>query len=160
MGICYLLTGSNIGDSQAHLLEALKHIEEQIGEVLAVSSVYKTEPWGNKNQQDFLNQVLEVHSSLHPEVVLDRILAIEQLMGRNREVKWEPRVIDIDILFARDQQIQTPELQIPHPLLHERRFTLLPLSEIAPELVHPVFHKSILELLADCPDTGLVVKLT
>lgn len=159
MKVYYLLTGSNIGDSQAHLLEALKHIEEQIGEVLAISSVYKTEPWGNKNQQDFLNQVLEVHSSLIPEEVLERILAIEQQMGRNREVKWEPRVIDIDILFAGDLQIQTPELQIPHPLLHERRFTLLPMSEIAPDFVHPVFQQTIAELLLSCKDTSLVEKL-
>ncbi len=154
----YLLTGSNIGDSQAHLLEALKQIELQIGEVISVSAIYRTEPWGNKNQQDFLNQVLEVNTSLQLAEVLERILAIEQQMGRNRLVKWEPRVIDIDILFAGNQQIHTPELQIPHPLLHERKFTLLPLCEIAPSFIHPVFQKTILELLTDCSDTSLVEK--
>jgi len=159
MNSYYLLTGSNIGDSQAHLLEALKQIELQVGEITSVSSVYRTEPWGNKNQQDFLNQVLGVKNPLQPAEVLARILAIEQQMGRNRLVKWEPRVIDIDILFAGNQQINTPDLQIPHPLLHERRFTLLPLSEMAPDFVHPVFKKTIRELLADCPDTSLVEKV-
>ncbi len=159
MNQLFLLTGSNIGDSEANLLEAFAQIELQVGEIISASSVYRTEPWGNKNQQDFLNQVLEVHSSLKPEEVLERILAIEQLMGRNREVKWEPRVIDIDILFAGNQQIHTPDLQIPHPLLHERRFTLLPLSEIAPDFIHPVFQKTVLQLLTDCPDTSSVEKV-
>lgn len=148
-----------MGNSQEHLIQAKSFIQHQIGEVVNSSSVYKTEPWGNKNQQDFLNQVLEVQTLLSPQDLLLQIFSIEQTMGRNRLQKWEPRVIDIDILFYGSLILDTPNLNIPHPLLHERRFTLLPLSEIAPQFKHPIKLQTIDELLISCPDKSLVEKM-
>lgn len=159
MPIIYLLTGSNIGNSQEHLQTAMAKIAVAVGVVSQQSGVYKTEPWGNKNQQDFLNQVLEIETELNPEEVLRTILAIETEMGRNRLRKWEPRIIDIDLLFYGNTIIRTQNLIVPHPLLHERRFTLLPLAEIAPDWVHPVFHQTVSELLESCTDTSLVEKM-
>ncbi len=155
----YLLTGSNIGNSQAHLQSAIEHIAGAIGVISKRSGVYKTEPWGNKNQQDFLNQVLEVETGLSPQEVLTTILGIELEMGRNRKHKWEPRIIDIDLLFYADYIIYTPDLIVPHPLLQERRFTLLPLAEIAPDFIHPVLDQTIKVLLESCTDTSLVEKM-
>lgn len=155
----YLLTGSNMGNSAEHLHAARQNIRHKLGIVTNASSMYKTAPWGNTNQQDFLNQVLELQTEVTPENVLETILQIEQEMGRTRLYKWEPRIIDIDILFASDVVMQTPELAIPHPLLHERRFTLVPLCEIAPEFIHPVLHKTIRQLLDACSDDSLVEKM-
>jgi 2-amino-4-hydroxy-6-hydroxymethyldihydropteridine diphosphokinase len=159
MTAVYLLTGSNMGDSQANLSTTIMHIRQRVGEVVKISCLYKTEPWGNKDQQVFLNQVMEVHTELSPQELLKTILGIEHEMGRNRDIKWGPRVIDIDILFFGDRIINESELTIPHPFLHERRFTLVPLVEIAPHLQHPVFHKTIAQLLEECADKGVVEKL-
>ncbi len=156
MNTIYLLLGSNIGDSRYHLDTAISFIRSRVGTIVQQSSIYKTEPWGNKEQQDFLNQVLEVHTLLEPEEVLRQLLVIEQEMGRERMEKWGPRVIDIDILFYADSVMQTQRLTIPHPFLHERRFTLLPLDEIAPNFIHPVLHKTINELLSQCADGSVV----
>ncbi|MES2779824.1 MAG: 2-amino-4-hydroxy-6-hydroxymethyldihydropteridine diphosphokinase [Bacteroidota bacterium] len=156
MSILFLLLGSNIGDSRNHLETAISNILQRVGTISKQSYIYKTEPWGNKAQQDFLNQVLEVQTVLGPEEVLNQILTIEQEMGRNRFEKWEPRIIDIDILFYGSAIIQTVNLVVPHPLLHERRFTLLPLTEIAPNFMHPVLLKTATELLTECSDTSLV----
>ena len=155
----FLLTGSNIGNSQTHLEYAIKKISSAVGLIAQHSSVYKTEPWGNTNQQDFLNQVLEVETELQPFEVLKTILTIETEMGRNRIHKWEPRIIDIDLLFYADDIINSHELVVPHPLLHQRRFTLLPLAEIAANVVHPIFNKTVSELLINCTDTSLVEKM-
>lgn len=152
----FLLTGSNIGDSESNLLSASKFIHQQIGKVVAASHVYKTEPWGNKNQQLFLNQVLKIETELAPNTLMKTILEIETAMGRNRKIKWEPRIIDIDILFYDDEIIDEENLKVPHPLIHERRFTLVPLNEIAPTFIHPKFKKTISELLQNCSDTGKV----
>jgi 2-amino-4-hydroxy-6-hydroxymethyldihydropteridine diphosphokinase len=159
MNTIYLLTGSNIGDSLGHLNQAIRFIQNQVGRIVQQSSVYKTEPWGNKNQQDFLNQVLAVETNLTAGEVLHSILSIEHEMGRNRHQKWEPRIIDIDILFYGSEIMNDPNLVIPHPLLHERKFTLLPLNEIAPLWVHPVFNQTIEHLLQICQDMGKVEKV-
>jgi 2-amino-4-hydroxy-6-hydroxymethyldihydropteridine diphosphokinase len=159
MHTVYLLTGSNIGDSYTHLMQARKAIALQAGEVIIASSVYKTEPWGNKDQQDFLNQVLQVNTELEPLDLLRTVLGIEQEMGRDRKEKWGPRIIDIDILFYDNMMLESEELHVPHPYLHERRFTLLPLNEIAPDLIHPVFKRTISILLAQCPDHSVVEKM-
>jgi 2-amino-4-hydroxy-6-hydroxymethyldihydropteridine diphosphokinase len=155
----YLLTGSNLGNSAEHLHAARQNIGHKLGIVTHASSIYKTAPWGNTNQQDFLNQVLEVQTEMTPEKVLETILQIEQEMGRTRLHKWEPRIIDIDILFASDLICKSSGLTIPHPLLHERRFTLEPMNEIATDFVHPVLNKTIAQLLDDCIDQSNVEKL-
>ncbi len=155
----YILTGSNIGDSLALLQQAKLKINQLIGLVVEVSSIYKTAPWGNTNQQDFLNQVLLVETNFLPEQVIKMALDIEQNMGRIRTEKWAPRIIDIDILFYGDEIINQPSLIVPHPLLHERRFTLAPLAEIAPFYIHPSLQKSIELLLNECPDNSLVEKM-
>jgi 2-amino-4-hydroxy-6-hydroxymethyldihydropteridine diphosphokinase len=155
----YLLTGSNVGDSSALLKEAKLAIQKQVGEIEAASQLYKTAPWGNTNQQDFLNQVLAVNTILSATDVLKIILNIELQMGRTREKKWAPRTIDIDILFFNNEFIQEENLIVPHPLLHQRRFTLVPLAEIAPNYSHPLLHQSIFNLLQHCNDDSVVEKL-
>ena len=155
----YLLTGSNVGDSSALLKEAKLVIQKQVGEIEAASHLYKTAPWGNTNQQDFLNQVLAVNTILSATDVLKIILNIELQMGRTREKKWAPRTIDIDILFFNNEFIQEENLIVPHPLLHQRRFTLVPLAEIAPNYSHPLLHQSIFNLLQHCNDDSVVEKL-
>lgn len=155
----FLLTGSNVGNSSANLQTAARFISDEVGEVIHASSIYKTAPWGNTNQQDFLNQVLWVETDKNPREVLELVLAIELKMGRVREQKWAPRTIDIDILFFDDLLIQEPDLQVPHPLLHLRKFTLQPLLEIAPTLLHPLLKQTITDLVATCPDDSLVEKL-
>jgi len=155
----YLLTGSNVGDSSALLKEAKLAIQKQVGEIEAASQLYKTAPWGNTNQQDFLNQVLAVNTILSATDVLKIILNIELQMGRTREKKWAPRTIDIDILFFNNDFIQEENLIVPHPLLHQRRFTLVPLAEIAPNYNHPLLHQTIFNLLQHCNDESVVEKL-
>lgn len=155
----FLLTGSNMGDSAGYLREAEEHITSRVGMIVKRSAIYKTEPWGNKDQQYFLNQVVEIQTVLEPEEVLHTILNIELEMGRNRILKWGPRVIDIDLLFYGSLIMQSQRLTIPHPLLHERRFTLLPLSEIAPGFIHPVLNQTIQLLLDTCADTSLVERM-
>lgn len=155
----FLLTGSNIGDSEGLLRQASNLLAERVGAVVKQSSFYRTEPWGNKDQQPFLNQVLQVETNLEPLTLLGTTLGIEKEMGRNRQEKWGPRTIDIDILFYDDETINEPQLVIPHPFLHERRFTLEPLNEIAPHLQHPVLHHDVAYLLKVCADEGVVEKL-
>lgn len=159
MAKVYLLTGSNEGPSIELLAKAALLIHQQVGEVQLKSSIYKTAPWGNTNQQDFLNQVILVDTHLEPAEVLQTILAIEADMGRVRHHKWAPRTIDIDILFYDQLVMQEKELVIPHPLLHQRRFTLIPLAEIAPDFIHPQLQQNITTLLANCEDNSTVEKL-
>lgn len=148
MAEVFLLLGSNMGDSQKYLQEARLALQHQIGTLLATSSVYQTAAWGKTNQPDFLNQVLNMETALEPFEVLNRCLGIEQGLGRVREEKWAARTIDIDILFYDSMIVNHENLVIPHPFLHERAFTLIPLVELAPEWVHPVLKKSMTDLLA------------
>ena len=148
----YLLLGGNLGDRILYLQQARGSINRQVGTLTRSSKVYETAAWGKTDQPNFLNQVLEVHTELTPEEVLQSVNAIEQELGRVRQEHWGARVIDIDILFYNSLVLQTQRLTIPHPQLHLRRFTLLPLAELAPELVHPVLGKSITQLLQECPD--------
>jgi 2-amino-4-hydroxy-6-hydroxymethyldihydropteridine diphosphokinase len=155
----YLITGSNLGNSLSNLLHVKKLIREQLGEIIHESSVYKTAPWGNLNQQDFLNQALHIQTSISPQALMREILIIESSMGRKRIEKWEPRIIDVDILFYDTLVLDIPDLVIPHPLLHERRFVLAPLFDIAPNFIHPQLNKSVSELLDSCNDMSKVDKL-
>ncbi|WP_221389791.1 2-amino-4-hydroxy-6-hydroxymethyldihydropteridine diphosphokinase [Dyadobacter sp. NIV53] len=154
--IVFLLLGSNLGERLQVLRSAVELIEEQIGQIKSASSVYETAPWGVLDQPAFLNQVIELQTVLDPEEVLRIILAIEQELGRVRYERWGARVIDIDILYFQDLILDSARLTIPHPRLHERRFTLAPLAEIAPDFIHPVFHKSSAQLLAVCTDNSEV----
>lgn len=155
----FILLGSNVGDCQANLLHARQEISRAIGEIITASAVYKTAPWGNTHQPDFYNQVIGIHSTLTPDNVLEGIQEIEKRLGRTREVKWGPRIIDIDILLWGARTMKTPHLTIPHPELPNRRFTLLPLTEIAPHFIHPLEHKTMLALLEACPDLLYVERI-
>lgn len=154
----YLSLGSNLGNKLRFLKEAISRIEESgkisIGKI---SSVYETQPVGYENQGWFLNLVAEIKTSLVPQDLLEYTLSVEDQMGRKREVKWGPRNIDIDILLYDNQILRSDHLTLPHPRMHERRFVLLPLAEIAPNLLHPQLKKSIEELLEDCEDKSKVL---
>jgi 2-amino-4-hydroxy-6-hydroxymethyldihydropteridine diphosphokinase len=150
----FLGLGGNVGNVSEKLKIALEEINKKIGTVIAKSSTYKTEPWGNKNQDFFLNQVVEVQSALGAEDVLKKTLEIERLLGRNRDRdnQFAARTVDIDILFYGNEIIRLADLIVPHPRLHLRNFVLTPLSEIAPEFFHPSLNKKIKDLLKDAPD--------
>jgi len=152
----YLLLGSNLGDRLQVLQAARESVETQIGGIIAFSSIYETAPWGVLNQPAFLNQVLEIETELAPEEILRIILEIEHELGRVRYERWGARVIDIDMLYFDSMILDSARLTLPHPRLHERRFTLIPLAEIAPHFLHPIFKKDSLELLQDCDDTSEV----
>ncbi|WDF80145.1 2-amino-4-hydroxy-6-hydroxymethyldihydropteridine diphosphokinase [Mucilaginibacter sp. KACC 22773] len=153
----FLLLGSNLGNRKLLLNEAIERIEAAVGPVLQASSVYETQSWGKTEAPDYLNQVLLLQTDLKAREVLGKILAIELLMGRRREEKWGSRTIDIDILFYGDAIIDEPDLKIPHPEMHKRRFTLAPLAELVPEFEHPLIKKNILQLKNELID-DLVVK--
>jgi 2-amino-4-hydroxy-6-hydroxymethyldihydropteridine diphosphokinase len=159
MNIIYLLLGTNLGNRQLFLQQAIYYITERIGEIIQQSALYETQAWGNTTTPDYLNQVLKIESSFDAHDILRKILIIEQELGRVRKEKWGARVIDIDILFYNQDTIHTPNLIVPHPHLHERRFTLEPLSEIAPELIHPLLKKNILSLKENLIDDLIVKKL-
>jgi len=140
----YLSLGSNMGNRQENLDWALDLLSQRV-RLGKVSSIYETEPIGNINQPRFLNIVCEAYTRLDPTQLLALAKVIETKMGRTGKSN-DSRPIDVDILFYGDQVVDTPELVIPHPLLHERAFVLIPLAEIAPELVHPVMGKTVMEL--------------
>lgn len=139
----FLATGSNQGDRLVNLQKAVALIATKIGTIAQASQVYVTQAWGLQEQPDFLNQVLEVKTPLSPEAVLAQIQQIETQMGRQRQIKWGERIIDIDILFYEQEIIQTEQLTIPHPFLQKRNFVLIPLAEIAPDWIHPVLKQPI-----------------
>ncbi|GAB2525113.1 2-amino-4-hydroxy-6-hydroxymethyldihydropteridine diphosphokinase [Spirosoma aerophilum] len=152
-----LLLGANLGDRVQTLRQAVDLISERVGPVVRQSGLYETAPWGVTDQPAYLNQVLTVETALIPEDVLVQTQAIEQELGRVRLEKWGARVIDIDILYYAQLILQTERLTIPHPFLHQRRFTLVPLAEIAPDFMHPVLQKTTVELLDQCEDKGEVL---
>jgi len=159
MNQTYLLIGGNMGNRQENLEVATRRIAANIGEIKQSSAIYETEAWGLEEQPAFLNQVLLVSSTLNAQQVLKQILNIEHDMGRARIQKFGPRIIDIDILFFNRDIIHEPGLNVPHPQLHLRRFTLKPLNDIAPQFRHPELGKTISDLLSTCPDPLTVKKL-
>ena len=159
MNKAYLLTGGNEGDRYLNMQQARTNIEHICGQLLLVSSLYETAPWGNADQADFLNQVLLVETKLSPQELLRSIFFIEEKGGRKRTVKNAPRTIDIDILFYNHLVLEEPGLTIPHPRIADRRFVLEPLNEISPDYLHPVLGKSIRQLLEECTDELAVKKI-
>jgi 2-amino-4-hydroxy-6-hydroxymethyldihydropteridine diphosphokinase len=160
MNTAWLLTGSNMGTREDYLSSAKREIALQCGTVQKQSSIYETAAWGKTDQPAFLNQALEIMTPLNARQLIRRLLKIEKQLGRIREEKYGPRLIDIDILMFGDEIHQYDLLKLPHPELPNRRFALLPLAEIAGEVIHPVLQQSVFSLLADCPDTLEVKKIT
>jgi 2-amino-4-hydroxy-6-hydroxymethyldihydropteridine diphosphokinase len=155
----FLLLGANLGNRFLTLEQARIQLMESVGTLVSESKLYETAPWGVTDQPPYLNQVLELETTFAPDNVLTQTQSIEQILGRVRLDRWGARLIDIDLLYYNGLICQTERLTLPHPLLHERRFVLVPLCEIAPDFVHPVFGKTNTEMLRDCRDLGLVKPL-
>lgn len=160
MPLAYLGIGSNIGNKIGYIrrsLVALSRLPKT--KITKVSSLYETEPYGKKEQPWFINVVVEISTELSPLELLKKCKSIETRLGRQERERWAEREIDIDILLYGDIVLSTPELQIPHPDMHNRRFVLIPLSEIAPNAIHPIFKKSISQLLIECKDTTRIIHI-
>lgn len=149
----YLLLGANLGEPREQLKKALSEIKARIGPITQASRIYLSQAWGVEDQPEFLNQVLFLKTGLNAETVLTEIQKIETVLGRIRGQRWGARVIDIDILYFDHEIIHLTNLQIPHPYIQERNFTLIPLCEIAPDYRHPVFKKTNRMLLAESTDS-------
>ena len=161
MNTAYLILGGNKGNTLENLEQAVQLIAEKAGVIINKSDVFVTAAWGNTNQPNFLNQVLCLQTPLSVIDLLNMAISIEQQLGRVRDQqKWAERTMDIDILFYNDEIINTSDLTIPHPLLQERKFVLVPMAQLAPFLVHPVFKKNIETLLSECTDKLEVVKFS
>lgn len=160
MSNAFILLGSNMGDKKNMLLNAVNDIKKTIGEIITKSSIYETEPWEVDGfQESYLNQVIQINTTLTAKNLLIELNKIETKYGRNREIKNSSRTLDLDILFFDNQIIHNNDLTIPHPRLHLRNFTLIPLMEIAPYYIHPKLNKNIEELYDECKDPSEVILL-
>lgn len=149
--------GTNMGDRKKHIAEAIQLLEKQTDvKIIRTSALYVTEPIGYVGQDWFLNCVVEVMTALPPHELLSHCMAIEEQMGRTRTMQWGPRIIDLDILLYNDAVIDDDELTIPHPNMDKRRFVLVPLVEIAPDIIHPKLNKTVTDLLQHLKDTHKV----
>ena len=155
----HLLTGANLGDRINTLTEAKRLLGERAGQIVKVSSWYETEAWGQVDQPSYINQAIEIATSLTPNRLLEVTQQIELELGRAKRTKWASRLIDIDILFYAHRIISLPNLKVPHPHIHRRNFVLAPMLEIAPRKRHPVFKKNIEELYLESKDELDVVLL-
>jgi dihydroneopterin aldolase / 2-amino-4-hydroxy-6-hydroxymethyldihydropteridine diphosphokinase len=147
MSTAYIGIGSNLGKRRENCLRAIELIKKKDILVIKKSSLYETEPWGVKDQPPFLNMSIEVETDLNPLELFSVLKDIERQQGREESVRWGPRVIDLDILLYDDIVMKEERLTIPHPLLHERGFVLIPLNEIAPNVMHPLLRLNVHELL-------------
>lgn len=160
MNEAYLLIGGNMGNRLHYLARARQALEKECGPIVRQSSIYETAAWGLEDQAAFLNQALEINTNLSAPDLLRVLLSIEEALGRKREIKYGPRLIDIDILLFNEATIDLPGLKVPHPHMQSRRFVLEPLNEIAPGKWHPVFQQTIAQLLAECTDPLTVHKFS
>ncbi len=153
----FLGLGSNTGNRELNLRNAIGRISADVGEILTYSHIYETESWGFESKDRFLNMVLKIKTQLAPEELLGRLLGIEAELGRVREKeRYSSRTIDIDILLYGNRIISTSNLVIPHPLIQKRRFVLVPLVELIPDGIHPTLGETFLSLLYECKDKGEV----
>jgi len=156
----YLLLGGNLGDREANLKKAIELLNDKVGNVIAISSLYETAAWGKTNQPAFLNQAVSLQTRLPALEVLERALSIEQELGRVRKDKWGERLIDIDLILFGNEMINIPDkLQVPHPHMQDRKFVMEPLAEIAPEVVHPLLGETMLDICRNITDPLEVKKL-
>jgi len=155
----FIQLGSNLGDRRNAIFLSQQFIFQQVGYIVNESALYETEPWMMDSDNWFLNQVIEVETDLDPHSLLLKLKDFEQIHGRKtnaHSVNYKSRVIDLDILFYGDRIINSSDLVVPHPFLHERKFVLIPMNEINPDFIHPIFNKSIKELLTACNDSHQV----
>lgn len=152
----YLALGTNLGDRLANLRASLRSFQPDL-EVAAASRIFETPPWGFTDQPAFLNMAVHVRTTLEPESLLRKLKTLEVELGREPGFRWGPRLIDLDILFYDDLVLDSPPLVIPHKRLHERAFVLVPLADVAADLVHPVLGKTVRELLANVDASGIVL---
>lgn len=157
--LAILLLGSNLGNRQQHLETAERYLQSIVGKIEKKSAIYASRAWGKTDQPDFLNRVISFNTDSTPMDLLDKLLAIESKFGRVRTEKWGPRVLDLDILYYDDLVYSDNRLTIPHPGISGRRFTLVPLCEIYPEKLHPVYQLNNMTLLDKCTDQGEVIKI-
>ena len=148
----YISLGSNMGDRLQYLKTAVAQIGLKLGKVVTASKVYEAAAWGYTKQPDFYNQVIEIQTTLSPAQLLDGCLEIEKSLGRTRTKLWGERTLDLDILLYDDRSVQLETLKIPHPYLHLRKFVLVPICEIAPDLLHPILELKMSRLLEKCTD--------
>jgi 2-amino-4-hydroxy-6-hydroxymethyldihydropteridine diphosphokinase len=157
----YLGLGSSMGDREDFLRKAVALLGQACGPIIDVSPVYVTGPVGFESEHDFLNMVIMLQTDIIPAGLVKTVLELEASLGRIRgRERYSPRTIDIDILLYGDEIIDEPSVTIPHPRMHERRFVLVPLNDIAPEVIHPVFKKDIRTLLEECPDKSGITPFT
>ena len=152
----FLLLGTNLGDRAENLTRARNMIAFRAGQMVSTSAIYETAPWGKTDQPGFLNQCIAIYTLHSPEALLAILQKTEKEIGRETAEKWGPRLIDIDILLYGSKTFSSEQLTIPHPYLHLRRFTMLPLNEIASQVLHPVLHRTIAELFQQCDDSSAV----
>jgi 2-amino-4-hydroxy-6-hydroxymethyldihydropteridine diphosphokinase len=150
----YIALGTNLGDRLANLRAAIQSMPPDV-HVLTESHVYETPPWGYKDQPAFLNMVVKAETDLEPEPLLQHLKQLEAQLGREKSVRWGPRLIDLDILFYDNLILDTPPLVIPHPRLHERGFVLVPLTDVAAEYMHPILGEFVWELLLKADMSGI-----
>jgi 2-amino-4-hydroxy-6-hydroxymethyldihydropteridine diphosphokinase len=152
----FLSLGGNLGNTREIFEQTYLLIEKKIGRICKKSHLYQTAAWGLTEQADFLNQVIEVETNNKPEEILAHLLQIEHELGRVRDVRWGPRRIDLDLLFVDDLVVNSAQLTLPHPHIQDRKFILIPLAEIAPNVIHPQLKRTAQELLNSTLDDGPV----
>ncbi len=156
----YLGIGGNIGNKQKNFENVYQIIENELGRIIVASSIYETPPWGFQSDNIFWNSVIEIETSYSPEKLLSKIHSIEEIFGKKRgNEKYSSREMDIDILYFDDIFIETEILIIPHPRIHQRKFVLVPLNEIAPNLKHPLLRQTSFEMLENCKDESVIKKV-
>ena len=150
--ITYLSLGGNLGNTIEIFQNSREILTKKVGKITQLSSLYQTAAWGPIPQNDFINQVIEVETKLSAQELMDVLLEIELQQGRVRQERWGPRTLDLDIIFFGEQLISTENLEIPHPRMEDRKFVLIPMVEINPNLIHPISRKSIRQILLECKD--------